>query len=80
MSLEQIESEILKLPPEEFRRLADWVAERSRAGEGVRPALPPGDVPPIEPRDDWERLLLSVARDCGVSLSNEALSSEGIYD
>ena len=80
MTLEQIESEILKLPPDEFRRLAEWVAERSRAGVEVRHRLPPGYVPPIEPRDDWERLLLSVARDCGVSLSNEALSSEGLYD
>jgi hypothetical protein len=34
----------------------------------------------IQPRDDWERLLLETASDCGVSLSNEAVSSEGIYD
>ena len=26
------------------------------------------------------RRILAVARDCGVSLSNEALSSEGLYD
>ncbi len=35
---------------------------------------------PIEPRDEWERRLLAAATDCGVSLSNEAVSSEGIYD
>ena len=35
---------------------------------------------PLEPRDEWERGLLEAARDCGVSLSNEALSSEGLYD
>jgi len=35
---------------------------------------------PIQPRDDWERRLLSVASDCGVSLSNEALSREELYD
>lgn len=34
----------------------------------------------FQPRDEWERGLLAIARDCGVSLSNEALSSEGIYD
>jgi hypothetical protein len=34
----------------------------------------------IVPRDEWERGLLEAARDCGVSLSNEAVSSEGIYD
>jgi hypothetical protein len=35
---------------------------------------------PLEPRDEWERGLLAAARPWGVSLSNEALSSEGIYD
>ncbi|HKI30469.1 MAG TPA: CopG family transcriptional regulator [Gemmataceae bacterium] len=35
---------------------------------------------PIEPRDDWERRLLAVGSDCGVSLSNEALGSEGLYE
>jgi len=33
-----------------------------------------------QPRDEWERGLLAAARDCGVSLSNSALSSEGLYD
>ncbi len=32
------------------------------------------------PRDEWERRLRSAATDCGVSLSNEAVSSEGLYD
>jgi hypothetical protein len=36
--------------------------------------------PPIEPQDEWERRLFEAAIDCGVSLSNEALSSEGLYD
>lgn len=35
---------------------------------------------PFEPRDEWERLMLSIASDCGVSLSNEAVSSEGTYE
>ena len=34
----------------------------------------------IEPRDDWERGLFEAASDCGVALSDEALSSEGLYD
>jgi hypothetical protein len=33
-----------------------------------------------EPRDEWERLLRQAATDCGVALSNEAVSSEGLYD
>ena len=37
-------------------------------------------LPPIDPRDDWERRLLAIGSDCGVSLSDEALSSEGLYD
>lgn len=32
------------------------------------------------PRDEWERELLALAQDCGVSLSNEALSREQMYD
>lgn len=35
---------------------------------------------PIVPRDEWERTLLGAASHCGVSLSDEALSSEGLYD
>jgi hypothetical protein len=34
----------------------------------------------LQPRDEWERGLLAAARDCGVSLSDSALSSEGLYD
>jgi hypothetical protein len=33
-----------------------------------------------EPRDEWERGLLEAARPWGVSLSDAALSSEGLYD
>ncbi|HEY7331000.1 MAG TPA: hypothetical protein VH592_25410 [Gemmataceae bacterium] len=32
------------------------------------------------PRDEWERELLELAIDCGVSLPDWAVSSEGIYD
>ena len=34
----------------------------------------------IEPRDEWERRLLNVGTPCGVSVSDETLSSEGLYD
>lgn len=37
-------------------------------------------IPPIVPRDEWERQLLGIARNCGVALSNEALSSEVLYE
>lgn len=34
----------------------------------------------LEPQDEWERLLRSLPIDCGVALSDEAVSSEGLYD
>lgn len=34
----------------------------------------------LEPRDEWERGLRALATDCGVSLSNEALSREELYE
>ena len=34
----------------------------------------------LQSRDEWERGLLAAARHCGVSLSDSALSSEGLYE
>lgn len=31
-------------------------------------------------RNDWERTVLGLATDCGVSLPHSALSSEGLYE
>ena len=39
-----------------------------------------GAASALEPRDEWERGLLALATDCGVSLSNEALSREEMYE
>jgi hypothetical protein len=36
-------------------------------------------TPPIQPQDEWERRLLALAKDCGVSLSDAALCREEIY-
>ncbi len=36
--------------------------------------------PSIQPRDEWERRLLGLAINCGVSLSDEALSREQVYE
>jgi hypothetical protein len=33
-----------------------------------------------EPQGEWQRRLRQAASDCGVSLSNEAVSSEGMYE
>ena len=40
--------------------------------------LPPSEA--SESQDEWERRLRRTATDCGVSLSNSAVSSEGIYE
>ncbi len=47
--------------------------------ENLRPG--PSELARIlQPRDEWERRLLSVGTPCGVSASDEALSSEGLYE
>ena len=35
---------------------------------------------PIASPDEWQRNLLALATDCGVSLPHSALSSEGLYE
>jgi hypothetical protein len=37
-------------------------------------------APAIQPQDEWERRLLGLAKNCGVSLSDEALSREQLYE
>ena len=37
-------------------------------------------VPTEAEHREWTRVLAEAASDCGVALSNEALSSEGLYD
>ncbi|MDB5389451.1 MAG: hypothetical protein JWM11_5097 [Planctomycetaceae bacterium] len=34
----------------------------------------------IQPQDEWERRLVGIATDCGVSLPHETVSSDGLYD
>jgi hypothetical protein len=55
------------------------VAPEILALEALRDRYLP-NVPPITPRDDWERELFGAALDCGVSVPDSALSSEGLYE
>ena len=55
------------------------VAPDALALQALRQKFLPRPLP-FEPQDEWERTLLSAASDCGVSLSHEAVSSEGLYD
>ena len=34
----------------------------------------------VEPRDEWERLVIQTGTNCSVSPPHEALSSEGLYE
>jgi hypothetical protein len=39
-----------------------------------------GSASLLQPQDEWERRLRGLAMDCGVSLPNSAVSSEGLYE
>jgi hypothetical protein len=75
---------VINLPPqleavlnEQARRRG--VAPETLALEALRERFLPS-VPPVEPRDDWERKLFGAAIDCGVSVPDSALSSDGLYE
>jgi hypothetical protein len=48
--------------------------------EGAKVQVMVQTIPVRLPDDEWVRILKELPIDCGVSLSNEALSSEGLYD
>jgi putative addiction module component (TIGR02574 family) len=52
-----------------------WEVARARVLGGFR-----NESPPIEPQDEWERGLLEVATDCGITLPDSAVGSEGLYE
>lgn len=45
----------------------------------LRERFPASDAS-LASRDDWEAMVLGLGTDCGVSLSDSALSSEGLYE
>jgi hypothetical protein len=55
------------------------IAPETLAIDALRDRFLPHALP-VEPRDDWERKLFDAAVDCGVSVPNWALSSEGLYE
>jgi len=74
---------VLTLPPQ----LESALAEHARR-QGIAPEALAVDVlrrhllsvAPTAPTDDWERRLFAAAIDCGVSVPDAALSSDGLYD
>ena len=55
------------------------VAPETLAQDTLRERFLP-KIQPVEPRDDWERKLFGAAIDCGVSVPDSALSSDGLYE
>ena len=75
---------VIKLPPEIEAALIE-----SARRQGVSPEALANSVlrerfisaaAVLVPRDEWERAILGLASDCGVSLPHSALSSEGLYE
>jgi hypothetical protein len=54
------------------------VAPEALALEVLRRQLLPA-APPV-PADEWERRLFAAAVDCGVSVPDASLSSDGLYE
>ena len=70
-------AELAAVLSEQARRRG--VAPEELALDALRQRFPPASAD-LEPRNDWERRLLGLAKDCGVSLSDEALSREELYE
>ncbi len=74
---------VITLPPDLESALAAQARRRGVAPEALaldvlcRHLLP---TAPPTPVDEWERRLFDAAVDCGVSVPDSALSSDGLYD
>jgi hypothetical protein len=75
---------VITLPPQLEAVLSEQARRRGvdpeiLALDALRERFLPG-APTIEPRDEWERRLFGAAIDCGVSVPDSALSSDGLYE
>ena len=72
---------VITLGPELEAALGEHARRRGISGEVLAlDVLRERFLVPVQPQDEWERRLLELAQDCGVSLSDTALSREAIYD
>jgi hypothetical protein len=75
---------VITLDPELESALNEWARRQGEAPEVLAlKALRErflASAPPVTPRDEWERLLLGAATDCGVSLPHSALTSDEMYE
>ncbi len=75
---------ILQLPATLENALAEEARRRGVPAEALvldalRDRFLPRVAPPL-PQDDWERRLFGAAIDCGVSVPDSAVSSDGLYE
>ncbi len=75
---------VISLPSQLESALSEQARQRGVAPEvlaleALRERFLP-ELPPIEPQDEWERRLFEAAIDCGVSVPDSALSSDGLYE
>lgn len=72
----RLESDLENVLNEQAQRAG--VSAEDLAVNALRQRFMPAS--PIQPQDEWERELLGIGTDCGVSPSNESLSREQLYD
>lgn len=74
---------VINLPPQLESVLANQAKERGLTPEAYALDLIEKNLlsrsQPV-PMDDWEKRLFSLGKDCGVSVPDAALSSEGLYE
>ncbi len=74
---------VINLTPELEAAITEQAQQRgvtpeTLALEALRRRFLTADV--LQPRDEWERRLFGAAIDCGVSVPDWALSSDGLYE
>jgi hypothetical protein len=74
---------VINLPPQLESALAAQARQRGVAPEALALDVLRRQLLPVSPpvaADEWERRLFAAAVDCGVSVSDAALSSDGLYE
>jgi len=73
----------LSLSPQLVKALADQAQRKGIEPDVLAEAVLRRELIPLPhptPVDEWEKRLFAAALDCGVSVPDTALSSEGLYD
>jgi len=71
---------VITLTPQLENALATQARRQGVAPEALALDVLGRQLLPPAPADEWERRLFAAAVDCGVSVPDAALSSDGLYD